>query len=75
MVATITTGHIKIITGRKIRNRSLKIVENETGKFQVIFTQYFLGRVLKKRIKDFETMSDAQIYYDRLGIEKFKGFL
>ncbi len=73
MVAAISNPQQKIVTGRRLRGRSIKIVEESDGTYVVVYTRYILGRVFRRKKLSFQNLRDAEMSYEKLGIEKFKG--
>lgn len=62
----------QVITGRRVKHRSLKIVQ-ENELFLVVYTVYFLGLVLTKKTQRFNTLAEAEKCYEEFAFKKFKG--
>lgn len=64
----------KLIKGRKLKNKSLKLIENEKGIFMVISNTYLYGFRLRSRKHVFHDISEADAFYEKLAFNRF-GYL
>jgi hypothetical protein len=62
----------QFITGRRIKNKSLKITLEDTC-YVVIYTVYFFGYVWSRKKHVFPTLSEAEQCYEQFAFRKFKG--
>ncbi len=75
MQNNLTVDPPKILSGRRIGNKSLKVMQYSDSEFKVFYKTYLLGIRLRNRVYTFDKKRDAEMFYDELAFKKFKGLI
>ncbi len=64
-----------VLMGRRVGNRSLKVIEAGEQKYLVCFSTYLLRIPIIKKQYCFNSRTEAEVFYDKLTYLKFKGLV
>lgn len=63
----------QVLTGRRVKNRSLKIVQETNGTYTVAYSIYFFGQVLFRKRVSCKSLAEAEQCYEDFAFRKFRG--